>query len=59
MAELEARYGPKFRWLVAAAEVTGTISMVLSATIVNVAVPSAMGAFGVGQDQRNGWQLLS
>ena len=51
MAELEARYGPKFRWLVAAAGVTGTISMVLSATIVNVAVPSAMGAFGVGQDQ--------
>ncbi|HAT35587.1 MAG TPA: MFS transporter [Rhodospirillaceae bacterium] len=51
MAELEARYGPGFRWLVAAAGVTGTISMVLSATIVNVAVPSAMGAYGVGQDQ--------
>jgi DHA2 family multidrug resistance protein len=51
MEELEARYGPSFRWLVAAAGVVGTISMVLSATIVNVAVPSAMGAFGVGQDQ--------
>ena len=51
MDALQARYGPGFRWLVAAAGVTGTISMVLSATIVNVAVPSAMGAYGVGQDQ--------
>ena len=30
---------------------TGVISMVLSATIANVAVPSAVCAFGVGQDQ--------
>lgn len=51
MQELYDRYGPSFRWFVAAAGVVGTVSMVLSATIVNVAVPSAMGAFGVGQDQ--------
>ena len=29
----------------------GAISMVLSSTIANVAVPTVMGAFGVGQDQ--------
>jgi MFS transporter, DHA2 family, multidrug resistance protein len=29
----------------------GAIAMVLSATIANVAVPTVMGAFGVGQDQ--------
>ena len=51
MEELRAQYGPAYRWFVAAAGVTGTISMVLSATIVNVAVPSAMGAYGIGQDQ--------
>jgi DHA2 family multidrug resistance protein len=30
---------------------SGAIAMVLSATIANVAVPTVMGAFGVGQDQ--------
>lgn len=44
------RYGPAYRWLVTAAGLTGAIAMILSATIVNVAVPSIMGAFGVGQD---------
>src|SRR5687767_5414169 len=29
----------------------GAIAMVLSSTIANVAVPTVMGAFGVGQDQ--------
>ena len=28
----------------------GAMTMVLSATMVNVAVPSIMGAYGVGQD---------
>jgi len=44
------RYGPAYRWLVTAAGLLGAMSMVLSATMVNVAVPSIMGAFGVGQD---------
>ena len=59
MAELEARYGPKIPWLVAAAGVTGTISMVLSATIVNVAVPMQWGHLELPKIRRNGWQLLS
>jgi EmrB/QacA subfamily drug resistance transporter len=44
------RYGPAYRWLVTAGGLLGSISMVLSATMVNVAVPSIMGAFGIGQD---------
>ena len=44
------RYGPAYRWLVTAAGLLGSVSMVLSATMVNVAVPSIMGAFGIGQD---------
>ena len=44
------RYGPAYRWLVTISGLTGAIAMILSATIVNVAVPSIMGAYGVGQD---------
>ncbi len=49
--DLFKRYGPGYRWLVIFTGMTGVIAMVLSATIANVAVPSVMGAFGVGQDQ--------
>jgi len=44
------RYGPAYRWLVTVSGMAGAMTMVLSATMVNVAVPSIMGAFGVGQD---------
>ena len=44
------QYGPKYRWLVTVAGLTGAVAMILSATIVNVAVPSIMGAYGIGQD---------
>ncbi|RPI48625.1 MAG: DHA2 family efflux MFS transporter permease subunit, partial [Betaproteobacteria bacterium] len=39
------------KWLVTIAGMAGAIAMVLSSTIANVAVPTVMGAFGVGQDQ--------
>jgi MFS transporter, DHA2 family, multidrug resistance protein len=39
------------KWLVTVAGMAGAIAMVLSSTIANVAVPTVMGAFGVGQDQ--------
>jgi len=45
-----ARYGDMYRWFVIVAGLLGSMSMVLSATMVNVAIPSIMGAFGVGQD---------
>jgi len=48
---LFARFGPSYRWLVTIAGITGTFAMILSATVVNVAVPKVMGAYGIGQDQ--------
>ncbi|MCB1745233.1 MAG: DHA2 family efflux MFS transporter permease subunit, partial [Gammaproteobacteria bacterium] len=39
------------KWLVTFAGISGSVAMVLSATIVNVAIPSVMGAYGVGQDR--------
>lgn len=44
------RFGPAYRWLVTASGLIGAVAMILSATVVNVAVPSIMGAYGVGQD---------
>lgn len=45
-----AQYGPQYRYFVAFAGMLGVMSMVLSITIVNVAVPSVMGAYGIGLD---------
>lgn len=42
---------PTNKWLVTVAGMAGAIAMVLSSTIANVAVPTVMGAFGIGQDQ--------
>lgn len=46
---LFAQYGPAYRWLATATVMVSAISVVLSSTIVNVAVPEVMGAFGIGQ----------
>jgi DHA2 family multidrug resistance protein len=54
--DLFARYGKPYRVLVTASGMTASFVMVLSGTIVNVAVPDVMGAYGVGQDQA---QLLA
>lgn len=48
---LLARHGPNYRWYVTIAGITGAVAMVLSATIVNVAIPSVMGSYGIGQDR--------
>ena len=50
------RYGRPYRTLVTIAGMTATFTMVLTGTIVNVAVPDVMGAYGVGQDKA---QLLT
>ena len=42
---------PGNKWLVTVASMAGAIAMILSSTIANVAVPTVMGAFGIGQDQ--------
>ncbi len=45
-----ARFGPRYQYYVSFTAMLGTVAMVLSATMINVAVPVIMGAFGVGQD---------
>jgi len=45
------RYGPTYRWLASVTVMTASITTVLSATIVNVAVPQVMGSFGIGLSQ--------
>ncbi len=48
---LSARYGPTYRWLVSLTVMSGAITLGFASSMVNVAVPSVMGAFGVGLDQ--------
>src|SRR3979409_2355414 len=48
---LFARYGARYRWLVTLTVLFGSIAPVVTTTIVNVAIPDIMGAFGIGQDR--------
>jgi len=45
------RYGSRYRWLVSVTVLLGTVSAMVTTTIVNVAIPDIMGAFGIGQDR--------
>lgn len=54
--DLFARFGSNYRILVTVSGMTASFVMVLSGTIVNVAIPDVMGAYGVGQYQA---QLLA
>ncbi|MDA0662409.1 MAG: DHA2 family efflux MFS transporter permease subunit, partial [Proteobacteria bacterium] len=51
MSDLFARFGPSYRVLVMTAGMMASFTMVMSSTIVNVATPDVMGAFGIGLDQ--------
>ncbi len=51
VAELFERHGPAFRWWVTLTALTGTISCILSSTIVVVAQPDIVGALGMGQEE--------
>ena len=48
---LSVRYGDAYRWLVTFTGMTGAMVMILTSTMVNVAIPAIMGTYGVGQDQ--------
>ncbi|MEL0110590.1 MAG: DHA2 family efflux MFS transporter permease subunit [Rickettsiales bacterium] len=50
-AGLAERYGAAYPWLVAITTLSAFATAVLTSSIVNVAVPDVMGAFGVGQDR--------
>ena len=56
IGDLSARYGDSYRLLLTSAGMIAAFTMVFTGTIVNVAVPDVMGAYGVGQDTA---QLLS
>jgi len=49
--DLFTRFGPRYRWLVTVTGMTASFTMVLTGTIVNVAIPDVMGTYGVGQDK--------
>jgi DHA2 family multidrug resistance protein len=51
VAGLQQRYGERWRWLAVATVMAGTMSTVLSATVVNVALYDIMLEFGVRQGQ--------
>ncbi len=48
---LAARYGPRLRWYATGTAMLGTVAAMVTSTIVNVAIPDIMGAFGIGQDR--------
>ena len=39
LPEMQARYGPRYRWLLLLSVMVGTMASIMSSTIVNVAVP--------------------
>lgn len=48
---LFARYGPGYRWLATLTAMVAAVAVVLSSTIVNVAIPAIMGQFGIDSIQ--------
>lgn len=49
--DLAQRWGPNYRYMVTGTLMLGTLSALLSSTIINVAIPEIMGVFGIGQDR--------
>ena len=51
LAQMRARYGVRYRWLLLLAVMTGTMASIMSSTIVNVAIPDMSRHFTLGQDR--------
>jgi len=51
LPELQARYGPRYRWLLLLAVMTGSVAGIMSSTIINVAVPDLSQHFEIGQER--------
>src|SRR5665647_2149170 len=49
--EMQARHGPRYRWLLLLAVMTGTMASIMSSTIVNVAIPAMSQHFTLGQER--------
>jgi len=50
-AQLRARYGDRLRWLILLTLMLGTVSSIVSSTIVNVAIPDLSRHFLLGQER--------
>ena len=51
LAALQARYGPRYRWLLLLSVMIGAMASIMSSTIVNVAIPDMSGHFTIGQER--------
>ena len=51
LAELQAHYGARYRWLLLVAVMTGAMASIMSSTIVNVAIPDMSQHFTLGQER--------
>ncbi|MDB5744134.1 MAG: transporter [Polaromonas sp.] len=49
LAALQARFGPRYRWLLLVAVMVGTMASIMSSTIINVAIPDLSRHFSLGQ----------
>ena len=51
LASLQARHGPRYRWLLLLSVMIGTMASIMSSTIINVAIPDMSHYFVLGQDR--------
>lgn len=51
LAEMQAHYGERYRWLLLLAVMVGTMAAIMSSTIINVAIPDLSHHFAVGQER--------
>ena len=51
LSALRERYGPRYRWLLLLAVMTGTVASIMSSTIINVAIPDMSHHFVIGQER--------
>ncbi|MEX2489943.1 MAG: DHA2 family efflux MFS transporter permease subunit [Pseudomonadales bacterium] len=49
--ELFEFYGPAYTWFAVVTAMLASFATLLTATVINVAIPEIMGAFGIGQDE--------
>jgi EmrB/QacA subfamily drug resistance transporter len=48
---LQARHGPRYRWLLLFVVMVGTVASIMSSTIINVAIPDLSQHFALGQER--------
>ncbi|WP_439520403.1 MFS transporter [Hydrogenophaga sp.] len=48
---LQARHGPRYRWLLLFVVMVGTVASIMSSTIINVAIPDLSRHFALGQER--------